>query len=160
MQSQYLVVDARFFVPVGLVGGVGVGGVGVGPLPQLLGSHSALQILGNSLPHTILHASFSLLPIFLCTQLIREPTLKPFAFLFKTEELHLLPQPHFPDPPVGGVGVGGVGVGGVGVGPLLQLLGSHSPQIFGNSFPHTKLQASFSLLPLYFCNQLIRALTL
>ena len=63
-------------VGVGLVGVglVGVGLVGVGTLLQMSGSHSP-QTLGNSLPHTMLHASLSLLLMFFFTQLMRDLTL-------------------------------------------------------------------------------------
>ena len=53
-------------------------------------------------------------------------------------DVHVVVKPGDPSP---GEGIGGVGEGGVGDGPssLLQLLGSHSPQMVGNSSPHTEI---------------------
>ena len=55
-------------------------------------------------------------------------------------EVHVVVKPGRVSPE----GVGGVGEGGVGDGSssLLQLLGSHSPQIVGNSSPHTEVSRS------------------
>lgn len=53
-------------------------------------------------------------------------------------EVHVVVKPGRVSPPV--VGVGGVGEGGDGGGASsLQLLGSHSPQMVGNSSPHTEI---------------------